>query len=175
MKDYDAMIESIDEYIATLSRLLDKHPNDAGLEEQITQAGITRSMLVHEREQFKALQEESLRYDRAMTASEMETEDRTNSEMETVDRTTALVPSAEDYPRVLRQANQILDIIELLVPKRIADEELGDAMESMGALIKRGRPVWQIRVKLVSTVFWVIVHTFHHIIKGPAKTPKKEG
>jgi hypothetical protein len=42
--------------------------------------------------------------------------------------------------RTLGRANRALQFAELLVPKRIATEELGDAMEQILRMIQQGHP-----------------------------------
>lgn len=84
-------------------------------------------------------------------------------------------PRAPEVPSALRRANRVFEILELVVPARIAKEEIGDAMEVIAMLTQRGRPAWHIYVKLFATIFWVFVHAAHEVIKGPAKSPKKEG
>lgn len=88
---------------------------------------------------------------------------------------TAKPQPSEKTARALRRANRTFEIIELVVPKRISAEEIGDAMETIAFLISQGRPSWQIYVKVVTTVLWVLIHSVHQVIKGPSRSPKKEG
>ena len=83
------------------------------------------------------------------------------------------VVTIEQTTRALSRSNRAFDLLELFVPKRVAAEEIGDAMESISSLIRQSRPNWQIYVKLIFTIFWVLVHAVHQVIKGPAKSPKK--
>jgi hypothetical protein len=72
----------------------------------------------------------------------------------------------EDVETLRRQETQLLHasralgFIELLVPKRIADEELGDAAEALLRLIEQRRPRWQVYLKVVTTIFWVLLNAF---------------
>jgi hypothetical protein len=50
------------------------------------------------------------------------------------------------------------DFIELLVPKRVADEEIGDALELIARLMREGRPAWQIYLKALSAAFFVLLN-----------------
>ena len=50
-------------------------------------------------------------------------------------------------------AVRILEVLSLLVPRRISGEEIGDAMEVITRLAAYGRPAWQIYLHVVSTTF----------------------
>ncbi len=50
------------------------------------------------------------------------------------------------------------DFIELLVPKRVAAEEIGDAMELIARLLREGGPAWQIYLKAITTAFFVLLN-----------------
>lgn len=58
----------------------------------------------------------------------------------------------------LARATRALNIIERLVDKRIADEEIGDAAEGILRMVEQGRPPRHIYLKVVTTIFWVLVH-----------------
>ena len=65
-------------------------------------------------------------------------------------------------PRVVRKAACALDFLSAIVPKRIANEEIGDALEQIHAMATARRPRWFIYVKVATTFFWVAVHTGLH-------------
>ncbi len=69
----------------------------------------------------------------------------------------------------LRRADRIFGVVSALVPPRIADEELGDALEDLRARIANRRPAWEIRLKIGATVFWVFVHTLHYLLRKLAE------
>jgi hypothetical protein len=52
--------------------------------------------------------------------------------------------------------------LEAFVPKRIANEELGDALEFIGRMIDERRPRVLVRIKIATTCFWVLLHTGLH-------------
>lgn len=58
----------------------------------------------------------------------------------------------------LTRANRVFSILEALVPTRISNEELGDALETM-----TGRGAAWILVKTISTVFWVGVNALRDV------------
>ncbi|MFP2905950.1 hypothetical protein ACLESD_13010 [Pyxidicoccus sp. 3LFB2] len=64
--------------------------------------------------------------------------------------------------RSLHRATSALDFLGTLVPKRIANEEIGDALEQIHAMVKARRPRWFITIKVSTTFFWVAVHTGLH-------------
>lgn len=64
--------------------------------------------------------------------------------------------------RTASAAVSALDFLSMLVPKRIANEEIGDALEQINAMVRARRPRWFINVKVATTFFWVTVHTLLH-------------
>jgi hypothetical protein len=79
--------------------------------------------------------------------------------------------------RMRARATRALDFVGLLVPKRIADEELGDAAEYIDGMIEQGRPRWQVYLKLVSTVLWVLFNAYRASGRRAVakKTRRKKG
>lgn len=64
--------------------------------------------------------------------------------------------------RTVARAEQSLDLLSALVPRRIANEEIGDALEVIQGMAKARRPRWFIALKVATTFFWVGVHTLLH-------------
>jgi len=58
-----------------------------------------------------------------------------------------------DTPLGHRAARTLFGMVEALLPKRLAREELGDALEYIAA-----NPGWRAWVKIVSTIFWTGVN-----------------
>jgi hypothetical protein len=78
--------------------------------------------------------------------------------------------------QALARANRALGVVELLVPKRIANEELGDAMEHVCSMVERGAPRWHVYFKVLTTIFWVLLHAFRAYGRATArKAVKKKG
>lgn len=71
-------------------------------------------------------------------------------------------------PTTVRQAEYWLDLLSALVPKRIANEEIGDALEAIHRMVKAKRPKWFIYLKVATTCFWVGVHTVMHYARESA-------
>ncbi|WP_434390607.1 hypothetical protein [Melittangium boletus] len=72
-----------------------------------------------------------------------------------------------------RHAEIALDLLSALVPKRIATEEVGDALEYINKMRAMKKPSWLVFLKVVSTFWWVIIHTLLHYterIAGIMKT-----
>lgn len=65
-------------------------------------------------------------------------------------------------PRTVEKAMYLLDIASALVPKRISNEEIGDALETIDRMQKAGRPKWLVYLKVVTTFWWVFLHTLLH-------------
>jgi hypothetical protein len=64
--------------------------------------------------------------------------------------------------RTLDKATLALDVLSALVPKRIATEEIGDALEFIHEMKAKGRPAILVLLKVVTTFWWVTVHTGLH-------------
>ncbi|MFO0617224.1 MAG: hypothetical protein U0414_31800 [Polyangiaceae bacterium] len=65
-------------------------------------------------------------------------------------------------------------ILELLLPKRVLGEELGDAREQVIRYLAKGGGVWGVRVKLMTTVFWLLVNSAREVASAVlSKTPDR--
>ncbi|HMJ09992.1 MAG TPA: hypothetical protein VK524_01240 [Polyangiaceae bacterium] len=65
--------------------------------------------------------------------------------------------------RAYRRARGILGLVELLLPKRLREEDLGDALEVMDRLECHGAPRWQVVLKVASMVFWLSVKAIREV------------
>jgi hypothetical protein len=54
-------------------------------------------------------------------------------------------------------------LITLLGPRRVVNEELGDALEQIHQLQRDGEPRWRIYLKMCSAIFWVGVNIAREI------------
>jgi len=61
-------------------------------------------------------------------------------------------------PEVLR-AQRTFDRLGSWLPARIDNEQVGDALETVHAMVLRGEPRWKVHVHVASTAFWVLAHT----------------
>src|SRR5262245_57754751 len=75
-------------------------------------------------------------------------------------------------PRREAEKRSPLCEIDPLVPKRVASEEIGDAMELIVKRLKGSEPVWQTYVKLATTIVWILLHSVVYAIKGPSGAKK---
>jgi hypothetical protein len=66
----------------------------------------------------------------------------------------------------IRRSINILDSLSLFVPRRLAEEEIGDALERVQYLARLGRPRWQIWLKVATSVFWVCLNSLREIISA---------
>jgi hypothetical protein len=60
--------------------------------------------------------------------------------------------------QALARASHALGWVERVVPKHVADEELGDALEVIGQMVAQRYPRWQVYLKVTATVFWLLVN-----------------
>jgi hypothetical protein len=51
-----------------------------------------------------------------------------------------------------------LDTFALFLPTRVANEEIGDALEDIKRRVVRGCPPWHVWAKVVSTIIWASLH-----------------
>lgn len=63
----------------------------------------------------------------------------------------------------IRRSINVLDSLSLLVPRRLAEEEIGDALERVRNLVRLGRPRWHVWLKVATTVFWVCLNSLREI------------
>jgi len=64
---------------------------------------------------------------------------------------------------VLNAVHAIFDFVSLLVPRRLANEELGDALEVINREIAKRRPRWRIWLKVGTTLFWITINSLRWI------------
>jgi hypothetical protein len=72
-------------------------------------------------------------------------------------------PRSIDYSGILSRVAQGFDLLQLVVPKRIADEEIGDALELIDRLARERRPKWRIYLKAASAVFFVLLNAIREV------------
>lgn len=72
-------------------------------------------------------------------------------------------PTAPLQQEQVEYAARLLDLVSLIVPRRLAQEEIGDALERTHRLASLGRPRWEIWLKVSTTVFWVLVNSLREI------------
>jgi hypothetical protein len=52
----------------------------------------------------------------------------------------------------------------LILPRRLWEEDLGDALEHLSMLRRFGAPSWQLRLKVTSTVFWLSLNAVRELM-----------
>jgi hypothetical protein len=57
-------------------------------------------------------------------------------------------------------------ITALLLPRRLWEEELGDALEVLHALRAAGAPRWQLNLKIFSTLTWSLVNALREVMSA---------
>lgn len=75
-------------------------------------------------------------------------------------------PPSPDLSVALGRSKVGLELMELVLPKRLAMEDLGDAMEQIARLVQRREPIWKIYLKTASTMFWLAVKALREIISA---------
>ena len=74
-----------------------------------------------------------------------------------------------------RRAASVLGIVSAILPARVENEELGDALEGIEARIVAGCPRHEILLKIYATVFWLLWHTVLYAVKGVTDALGRKG
>lgn len=77
--------------------------------------------------------------------------------------------------RIIDQASKALDLLEALVPRRIANEEIGDAQEYIHRMVAAHRPRWMVYLKVATTYFWILTHALAAVITRAADALRSLG
>jgi hypothetical protein len=88
----------------------------------------------------------------------------------------ALHKAHDSRPALWKQTLGFFDTISLFIPDRIADEDLGDAIEDIHRRLYAGQHPWRIYCKMASTAFWIAINSLREIIGalgGKAKANSK--
>jgi hypothetical protein len=76
---------------------------------------------------------------------------------------------AEPRDRIAASARRTFGIVSALLPKQVADEELGDdVLEDIDRRIADRRPAWEVRLKIGGAVFWAFVRTLLYLLREVA-------
>jgi hypothetical protein len=88
----------------------------------------------------------------------------------------------EDPPvasRTMLRVERTFSFLSAFVPKRLADEQIGDALELMAEHLERSTALWPIYRLLMVTVFWVLVNALRDrvatMLSGPIDRKKTPG
>jgi hypothetical protein len=65
--------------------------------------------------------------------------------------------------RSLRAVDTVFTLISAVLPSRICRDEIGDAMEMINRYVQEGRSPWIVRLKVVTTIFWLLVNTVREV------------
>jgi sigma-70-like protein len=83
---------------------------------------------------------------------------------------------ADARPILWARASGFFDTISVFIPGRIADEDLGDALEDIHRRLCAGQRSWRIYCKIASTAFWIAINSLREILGalgGKAKASSK--
>lgn len=72
-------------------------------------------------------------------------------------------------------AERVFSWFAVFAPRHVWDEETGDALETIAAMERAGASRAQTRLKICSTIFWVLLNGLRYIIAGLTgrKSPHK--
>lgn len=68
--------------------------------------------------------------------------------------------------RLVARAEKTFAWLAILAPRRVWSEEVGDALETIGAMERAGCSSFKIRMKVWSTIFWVLLNGLRELIAG---------
>ncbi len=77
--------------------------------------------------------------------------------------------------RLVSRAENTFDAFSALVPRRIADEELGDALEHIKTRVAAGASPRWVYAKIVSTIVFVALHAIWAFMTGAITKEKRKG
>ena len=81
-----------------------------------------------------------------------------------------------DHPERPTAEPNLFRLMALILPRRLWEEELGDALEVLYALRSSGAPRWQISLKISSTFAWSLVNALREVmsaVTGQAREREK--
>lgn len=79
----------------------------------------------------------------------------------------ALLNLEDEYETVARYPPLVnFRTLALLLPQRLWEEDLGDALEVLGALKRSGAPRWQFRLKVWTTYFWCLANAVRELVSS---------
>jgi hypothetical protein len=76
---------------------------------------------------------------------------------------------AQGRAGIPRRAARAFSVLSAILPPRIADEELGDALEDIARRVRSRRPMWEIELKVAMTVVWSLLHAVEDVVARVAK------
>jgi hypothetical protein len=79
--------------------------------------------------------------------------------------------------RTMLHVDRAFRFLELILPRRISSEEIGDALEVMAEHFKRSPARWPAYVKLVTTIIFIVINTVRYFIacwKGEKKAGSRD-
>jgi hypothetical protein len=82
----------------------------------------------------------------------------------------ALLPRDADVDVAVHRARVWLHVTELILPPRIASEEIGDLLEVIAQYHREGRPAWNIYVRAITGIVFAVWHGFGEKIAALKRT-----
>lgn len=70
----------------------------------------------------------------------------------------------DDAQRIPRSVRRLFEFLDLLLPKRLREEELPDAYEVIHSLLITEAPHWKIYTKTLSTMVWCLLNAVGYVV-----------
>lgn len=80
------------------------------------------------------------------------------------DEVMAVATRPVDLPSPQTGAERVFSWLAILAPRQVWQQETGDALEVIAAMRREGCPEWKVKVKIISTVFWVFFNAIREIV-----------
>jgi hypothetical protein len=75
-------------------------------------------------------------------------------------------------PRGLQRAGRFLEVVGAGMTRRIANEELGDALERLDKVAGAGAPAWVLYAMAGVSAFWAATHAAQELVLGLSQKVK---
>ena len=75
--------------------------------------------------------------------------------------------------RTMLRVDETFRFISRLMPKRVSDEEIGDALELIAEQLQRSTTCWPVCWIVATTLFWLVVNTARYLVS--TWSPKASG
>jgi hypothetical protein len=85
------------------------------------------------------------------------------------------LPSPADIAYSVEQEPRAFELLALIVPLRVYEEEVTDALEVLHTLKASGAPLWKYRLKISTTFCWALVNAIREVVSAVTGQARQGG
>lgn len=111
----------------------------------------------------EACRAEALHFELAVVHKEL---DRASDELVAAQAANIAVKVAQKQKRLTSRAADTFSWLAILAPRRVWQEETGDALEIIAAMEVAGCSAFKIKLKVWSTILWVLLNGLREFVAG---------